>query len=101
MCWRVLGEEVEYPAIDITAGDGSLLSHWPTELCFGIEVDADQAKAARESYTPLVGDLQRLYPLLRASGQRFPRILANPPWGLKWQVASLNGGKPASSTLLG
>ena len=101
LCWAVLGAPFGCPVLDIAAGDGSLLADWPAELSFGVEIDPDQADAAKGRYTPLVGDLQRLYPLLRASGQRFPRVVANPPWGLKWQVASLNGGKPASSTLLG
>ena len=87
--------------LDISAGDGSLLCGWPRELCFGIELDPDQAEAAGSRYTPLLGDLQRLYPLLRASGLRFDRVLANPPWGLRWQVAALNGGRAASSTLIG
>ena len=34
------------------------------------------------------------------SGTRFSAIVANPPFGLTWQVKSLNEGKPASSTLL-
>jgi hypothetical protein len=97
-CRRVLPAE---PVLDITAGDGSLLSPWSADVSFGIELDPDQAEAARKSYTPLVGDLQRLYPLLRTSGVRFPNVLANPPWGLRWSVGSLNEGKPASSTLLG
>jgi hypothetical protein len=98
-CQQALGGAGE-PVLDVTAGDGSLLGAWDRHLCFGVEVDPDQAEAAKGRYTPLRGDLQRLYPLLRASGLRFPRVLANPPWGLRWQVGSLNGGKPASSTLL-
>jgi hypothetical protein len=97
-CRRVLPAE---PVLDITAGDGSLLSSWGAQASYGIEIDPDQAEAASGSYTPLIGDLQRLYPLLRASGFRFPTVLANPPWGLRWSVGSLNNGKPASSTLLG
>ena len=101
LCWGVLGEEVTAPVLDVAAGDGSLLAPWPREFCFGVELDPDQAQAGKGRYTPLVGDLQRLYPLLRASGRRFARVLANPPWGLRWQVPSLNGGRAASSTLLG
>lgn len=101
LCRAVLASERECPVLDICAGDGSLLAGWPAAMSFGVEVDADQAAAANASYKPLLGDLQRLYPLLRACGLRFPRILANPPWGLQWQVGSLNAAKPASSTLLG
>lgn len=100
LCWRALGEPGE-PVLDVTAGDGSLLDAWPTEVSFGIEIDPDQAEAAKGSYNPLVGDLQRLYPILRASGVRFPNVVANPPWGLRWQVGSLHDGRPTSSTLLG
>jgi hypothetical protein len=101
LCRRVWADEPDRPMLDIAAGDGSLLAEWPAEMSFGVEIDPDQAKAAKGRYTPLLGDLQRLYPLLRASGLRFPRVVANPPWGLKWQIASLNGGRAASSTLLG
>jgi len=100
LCWQALGEPYE-PVLDITAGDGSLMHAWPADACFGIEIDPDQAAAADERYVPLVGDLQRLYPLLRASGVRFPNVVANPPWGLRWEVGSLNSGRPTSSTLLG
>lgn len=100
LCSAVLGEGFGCPVLDIAAGDGSLLGEWDPELAFGVEIDPDQASAAEGAYTPLIGDLQHLYPLLRASGQRFPRVLANPPWGLRWQLAALNDGKPASSTLL-
>jgi hypothetical protein len=100
-CWRTLGERWGCPVLDITAGDGSLLADWPDDLSFGVEIDPDQAAAAKDSYTPLVGDLQRLFPLLRGSGRRFPAVLANPPWGLKWNIPSLNEGKQGSSTLLG
>lgn len=96
-CRQVLGED---HVLDVSAGDGSLLAAWQPSLRFGVEIDPDQVEAAEAGYTPLLGDLQRLYPLLRASGLRFPRVVANPPWGLKWQVGSLNGGKPGSSTLL-
>ncbi|HEY5053552.1 MAG TPA: SNF2-related protein [Solirubrobacterales bacterium] len=101
LCGRVLRDVTDGPVLDIAAGDGSLLARMPSGSRFGIEIDPDQVNAAAGSYSPLVGDLQRLYPLLRASGLRFPRVLANPPWGLKWQVGSLNGGRPTSSTLLG
>jgi hypothetical protein len=98
-CRKVFGEPEE-PVLDIAAGDGSLLSGWPPRSCFGVEIDPDQVKAGKGRYLPLAGDLQRLYPMLRASGLRFPWVLANPPWGLRWQVGSLNEGKPAFSTLL-
>lgn len=99
-CWQALDEPGE-PVLDVAAGDGSLLSAWPRESSFGIEVDPDQARSADGRYTPLVGDLQRLYPILRATGVRFPNVVANPPWGLRWEVSSLNEGRSASSSLLG
>lgn len=55
---------------------------------------------ADQSYNAIRGDLQHVYPLLRTSGTRFGAIVANPPFGLTWQVKSLNDGQPASSTLL-
>src|SRR5690349_9616731 len=53
----------EHSTVDLTAGDGSLLMGVEPDFRFGIEIDADQVKA--HTYTPIHGDLQRAYPLLR------------------------------------
>jgi SNF2-related domain len=80
--------------LDPTAGDGALLAGVDRECRFGIEIDADQV--APGTYHAIHGDLQRAYPLLRALGARFPRIAANPPFGLDWRDPS---GKPENSTV--
>jgi SNF2 family DNA or RNA helicase len=81
----------EHSTVDLTAGDGSLLMGVEPDFRFGIEIDADQVKA--HSYTPIHGDLQRAYPLLRLLRAQFPRVACNPPFGLDWQM---NGRKENS-----
>lgn len=68
------------PVLDPTAGNGALLSAF--EHRFGIEIDPDHVRAG--AYTAIQGDLQRVYPLLRLLGVRFPAVLLNPPFGLSW-----------------
>ena len=80
--------------LDPTAGDGALLAGVNPEHRFGIEIDADQIAA--RTYAGIHGDLQRVYPLLRVLGARFPRIAANPPFGLDWRGPS---GSAESSTV--
>jgi hypothetical protein len=83
-------------ALDPTAGNGALLRCWPAERRFGIELDPDHAK--RADYTALRGDLQRLYPLLRLAGARFPALVCNPPFGLDWHDPAT--GRAVNSTAL-
>ncbi len=88
---------------DPTAGDGALLSGFHDAGRFGTEIDADQVRAARRlkrPYHALRGDLQHVYPLLRRVGAEFSKVVCNPPFGLEWQVPSLEPPK-GSSTLLG
>src|SRR5215218_9866850 len=82
--------------LDPTAGDGALLASWPRERRFAVEIDPDHAGAA--DYTPLHGDLQRLYPLMRLAGVRFPAVVCNPPFGLDWQDPTT--GRSANSAAL-
>ena len=81
----------EQSTVDLTAGDGSLLMGVEPDFRFGIEIDADQVKA--RTYTPIHGDLQRAYPLLRLLRAQFPRVACNPPFGLDWLM---NGRKENS-----
>lgn len=82
--------------LDPTAGNGALLDGWAPERRFGVEIDPDQIEAGR--YTALRGDLQRLYPLLRLSGARFPAVVCNPPFGLDWRDPT--SAKTVNSTAL-
>jgi hypothetical protein len=79
--------------LDLTAGDGSLLSALDRPARFGIEIDADHVDDDR--YTAIQGDVQSAYPLLRVLGVTFPRVACNPPFGLDWQI----GGRRENSTL--
>ncbi len=81
------------PTVDLTAGNGSLLSGLERRARFGIEIDPDHL--AEPSFTAIQGDLQHAYPLLRVLGTRFPRVACNPPFGLHWKP----NGKPENSTL--
>lgn len=68
--------------LDPTAGNGALLAPYPADRTFGVEVDADHINAG--DYTPIQGDFQQVYPLLRCAGVRFAQIVLNPPFGLEW-----------------
>jgi SNF2 family DNA or RNA helicase len=82
--------------LDPTAGNGALLAPFDKSQRFGIELDRDQIKDG--GYTPIRGDLQQIYPLLRCAGIRFGQIALNPPFGLEW-VDPLSG-KTVNSTVL-
>lgn len=82
------------PVLDPTAGNGALLQPWPREQRFGVEIDRDQAKAG--DYHAIAGDLQRVFPMLRKLGIAFPRVAANPPFGLGWKDGA---GKAENSTV--
>jgi hypothetical protein len=81
------------PTLDLTAGNGSLLSALERGARFGVEIDPDHL--AEPSFTAIRGDVQRAYPLLRVLGTRFPRVACNPPFGLDWKP----NGKPENSTV--
>jgi hypothetical protein len=82
------------PVLDPTAGNGALLAPWPREQRFGVEIDGDQV--ARGDYQAIKGDMQRAFPMLRKLGVQFPRIVANPPFGLTWTDGT---GRPENSTV--
>lgn len=82
------------PVLDPTAGNGALLAAWPREQRFGVEIDGDQVAAG--DYEAVKGDVQRAFPMLRKLGVQFPRIAANPPFGLTWTDGT---GRPENSTV--
>jgi predicted RNA methylase len=89
----VIAPQGEGPVLDLTAGSGTLLAPWPRESRFGIEIDRDWIK--KGDYHAIQGDAQRAVPMLVRLGVTFPRIVANPPFGLAWKAAD---GKTESST---
>jgi hypothetical protein len=82
--------------LDPTAGNGALLAPYEELQRFGVEIDRDQVKSGK--YTPIQGDIQQIYPLLRCAGVRFGQIVLNPPFGLEW--ADPLTGKKVNSTVL-
>lgn len=89
--------------LDPTAGDGSLLRFFGLERRFGIELDPDQVKNAKEAgreYAAVKGDFQRVYPLLAQTGITFDALVMNPPFGMRWSIPSLTDGKEVNSALL-
>jgi N-6 DNA methylase/SNF2 domain-containing protein/helicase-like protein len=94
---RVIGKESI--VFDPTAGDGSLLVDFHPDRSYGVELDADQVKNAEHSYKAIQGDIQHVYTLLRRT-LTFDAVVANPPFGLKWQEETLNDGKETNSALL-
>jgi len=72
----------EVAVIDLTAGNGALISKFTNR--FGIEIDPDQAKSG---YRAIVGDIQKVYPLLRQVVFKTDAIAINPPFGLQWNDA--------------
>ncbi len=90
---QVLDPSGRLAVLDPTAGNGALLQGWPEQLRFGVEIDADQVKAG--AYEAITGDLQRAFPMLVKLGVSFPRVAANPPFGLAWTDGA---GRAESST---
>ncbi len=112
--------------LDPTAGAGALLEPFSPGRRFGIEIDADHVPAAgaadpdRETlaagaegdahayaggvfYRGIRGDAQKVVPMLRAAGVRFPAVVLNPPFGLGWRDAiHANGsaGREINSAVL-
>ena len=92
----VIGRHV--PVIDPQAGNGSMLQGFYAANRFGLEIDADQVK--RGDYEAIRGDAQRLVPMLRAIGARFPSVAMNPPFGLEWTDAVHKQKGHLNSTVL-
>jgi intein/homing endonuclease len=100
--------------LDPTAGAGALLGPFPAGKRFGIEIDADHVPppgadpdedglSGRVFYRGIRGDAQKVVPMLRAAGVRFPAIVLNPPFGLGWRDAvhaNGNAEKEINSTAL-
>lgn len=106
--------------LDPTAGAGSLLAPFDVAARYGIEIDGDHVAAAMASaasdepgttegpeagtgdarvhYRAAWGDVQRIVPMLRAAGLRWPAIAANPPFGEDWRDAARPKAK--NSTVL-
>jgi hypothetical protein len=80
--------------LDPTAGNGALLAPWPREQRFGVEIDGDQLRGG--DYQAIKGDVQRAFPMLRKLGVQFPRVVANPPFGLTWADGA---GRPENSAV--
>ena len=107
--------------LDPTAGAGNLLEHFDERARYGIEIDRDHVAAATEKaasrgaeareraeegageapgvrYRAAWGDVQRIVPMLRAAGLRWPALVANPPFGEDWRDAARP--KTKNSTIL-
>ena len=111
--------------LDPTAGAGSLLAPFDVAARYGIEIDGDHVRAATPSapagadpdaeaataareegaadafvvrYRAAWGDVQRIVPMLRAAGLRWPAVVANPPFGEYWRDAART--KTRNSTVL-
>lgn len=71
---------------DPTCGDGSLLAVFGDDVRkYGQELDAQQARAARDRLTNAViaeGDVLKAPAFI---GKRFRAIVANPPFSVKWE----------------
>lgn len=92
--------------IDLTAGDGSLLSQFPRERRFGVEIDPDQIGNSngvgieKGGYYAVQGDLQHVAPLLIEINAQFKVAALNPPFGLKWSDPTINDGRETNSALV-
>ena len=108
--------------LDPTAGAGSLLAPFAEAARYGIEIDGDHVRAAAPSdpaaadgdgpnadreggaddapvrYRAAWGDVQRIVPMLRAAGLKWPAVVANPPFGEDWRDAART--KTKNSTVL-
>ncbi len=85
--------------LDPTAGDGALLSRLPEHTRFGIEIDADHTRQSQRSYRAITGDVQKVAPMMRAAGLRFPAVALNPPFGLSWRDPAHARGEANSTAL--
>lgn len=85
--------------LDPTAGDGGLLDWVAYSERYGIEIDRDQIERSGYKHQAIRGDIQRVYPYLRGIGAKWPQMVVNPPFGLEWSFAGIDGNKKKSSTL--
>ena len=74
------GKEPDPTFDPVGAGAGNLLS--PFAHRYGIEIDRDYAS---EPYHKIIGDCQVVADLGMAIGLKCRRIVANPPFGLRWK----------------
>lgn len=98
---KVVGSRV--CALDLTAGDGSLLQAFDRQYRYGVEIDPDQIENATEAdrgYNSIKGDVQHVYTLLRNAGPEWPAIVINPPFGLRWQDPCYKDNRQVNSTVL-
>lgn len=73
--------------IDLTAGDGALLAPFKDGSRYGVEIDPDQIKSAKEQgreYHAIQGNLVDVFPLLYRVAPPLDAITINPPFGLNW-----------------
>ena len=85
------------PTLDPTAGDGGLLDWLQFGARYGIEIDRDQIEMGSYKHNSIRADVQRVYPFLRGIGAKWPQMVVNPPFGLEWGFAGIDGGKRKSS----
>lgn len=83
--------------LDPTAGSGALLEPFAEGSRYGIEIDRDHALDS--GYLSVPGDAQRVVPMMRAAGLKWPAVVLNPPFGLLWRDPAHAKGE-VSSTLL-
>ncbi len=87
------------PTLDPFAGDGALLNWVDRPARYGIEIDRDQVENGNYGSHSIQGDFQKVYPLLRGLGAKWPQLVVNPPFGLEWKLAGIAEGKNGSSTV--
>ncbi len=87
--------------LDPTAGSGALLAPFSPGRRFGIEIDPDHVarKDDPATYNAVTGDAQKVVPMLRAAGLRWPAIALNPPFGLSWRDPAHARGEANSTHL--
>ena len=81
-----------YAIADLQCGNGALLnaaSNATTKSRLG--VDIDPRSRSKERIT-IIGDCVEIHSLLREADVKFPLVLANPPFGVRWPVAKLPVG---------
>lgn len=101
--YEAMGRPYE-PAIDLTAGNGALLKPFPRYRRFGVEIDPDQipdpSPDSKNGYNAINADIQKVYPILKLAGLKFPVVVLNPPFSLMWDDAVLGKHNSALITYL-
>jgi len=80
------GKEIDPTFDPVGAGTGNLLQ--PFAHRYGIEIDRDYTNC---SYHKMIGDCQIVADLATAIGMKCRRIVANPPFGLRWKWRGKEG----------